>query len=125
VVEFRLCASPKFTAPWLVMCTASFLVVLPTVFDIHSSTDVLHSLGTVKVVGVGESIIVKYGDRVRVSEAEAMKFVSRNTSVPVPEVLGTFEHEGKVYICSVSKDSVSTNAWNSWKIANFVHWRMS
>jgi len=71
---------------------------LPSVEDVHASKDVLYSMGSGTVAGMGPDIIVKYGERVRLSEAEAMKYIGENTNIPVPAVLKAFEWEGKTYI---------------------------
>ena len=71
---------------------------LPSIEEIHSSNDILYKLSTVKVVRVGDKVI-KYGDQVQVAEADSMKFVANRTSIPIPKVFRTFNHEGKVYIC--------------------------
>jgi serine/threonine protein kinase len=71
---------------------------LPSIEEIHASNDILYELGTVKVVRIGDKV-VKYGDRVQLGESDTMKFVANKTSIPIPEVFGAFEHEGKVYIC--------------------------
>jgi serine/threonine protein kinase len=70
---------------------------LPSLDDIHSSTDVLFDLGTTRVIAVGD-IVVKYGEGVALVEAETMAFITERTTIPIPKVLGTLEHDGKVYI---------------------------
>lgn len=45
-----------------------------------------------------DHLCVKYGSRVRLSEASTMCFISRNTSIPVPKVLCAFTHHGSTYI---------------------------
>jgi len=71
---------------------------LPSVEDVHASSDVLYSMGNRTVVGMGPDLVVKYGDRVRLSEAEAMEYIARNTDIPVPKVLKAFEQAGRTYI---------------------------
>ncbi|KAI9373250.1 kinase-like protein [Aspergillus egyptiacus] len=43
-------------------------------------------------------LCVKYGRRVHLSEASAMRFVSQHTYVPVPNVLCAFTRSGRTYI---------------------------
>ncbi len=43
-------------------------------------------------------LCVKYGRRVDLSEASTMRFISRNTSIPVPKVVCAFTHSGRTYI---------------------------
>jgi aminoglycoside phosphotransferase len=71
---------------------------LPSVEDVHASKDVLYSMGTGTVAGMGPHLVVKYGERVRLSEAEAMRYIAENTNTPVPAVQKAFVQEGKTYI---------------------------
>ena len=50
------------------------------------------------VLMLTDRICVKYGPRVHLSEASTMRFISQNTSIPVPRVLCAFTHEGRTYI---------------------------
>ncbi|KFA68039.1 hypothetical protein S40285_09015 [Stachybotrys chlorohalonatus IBT 40285] len=47
---------------------------------------------------VDENTLVKYGPSVTLAEAEAMNFVSRQTSVKCPKVIGAYELNGNAYI---------------------------
>lgn len=70
---------------------------LPSLDDIHSSTDILFDLGTTRVIAV-DDIVVKYGEGVALAEAETMTFVADRTTIPIPKVLGTLEQDEKTYI---------------------------
>eukprot|EP00177_Eucheuma_denticulatum_P006379 GFKZ01011638.1.p1 GENE.GFKZ01011638.1~~GFKZ01011638.1.p1 ORF type:complete len:279 (-),score=19.23 GFKZ01011638.1:938-1774(-) len=51
------------------------------------------------VVSVQDKVVVKYGYNVRRIEADAMEFVSSQTSMPVPKVFGSFTcDDGRTYI---------------------------
>lgn len=43
-------------------------------------------------------LCVKYGDRVDLSEASAMRFIAQHTSIPVPKVHCAFTHRDNTYI---------------------------
>lgn len=62
---------------------------LPSIAEILEATETLSSQSGAKVVKVKDSFVVKYGGRVSLSEAETMRYVSANSDVPVPKVLGT------------------------------------
>lgn len=62
---------------------------LPSIAEILEATDVLSSQSGARVVKVRDVFVVKYGGRVSLSEAETMCYVSANSDVPVPKVLGT------------------------------------
>jgi hypothetical protein len=47
---------------------------------------------------ISKKMIVKTGPRVDLTEAATMKFVSENTSIPVPKVYCSFVHKGRAYI---------------------------
>lgn len=47
---------------------------------------------------ISRKLIVKNGHRVDLTEAATMKFVSENTSLPVPKVYCSFTHKGRGYI---------------------------
>ncbi|ETS85118.1 hypothetical protein PFICI_03143 [Pestalotiopsis fici W106-1] len=47
---------------------------------------------------VDENTLVKYGGSVTLVEAEAMDFISRQTSVKCPQVLGAYELDGTAHI---------------------------
>lgn len=64
---------------------------LPTIAQIKAATDFLsqpdaHS----KVVKISDKIAVKFGTQVPLLEAETMRFIAANSSVPVPKVLAAF-----------------------------------
>jgi tRNA A-37 threonylcarbamoyl transferase component Bud32 len=65
---------------------------LPSIAEILEATDVLSSKSGAKVVKVGGAFVVKYGGRVSLLEAETMRYVSVNSDVPVPKVLGTMTY---------------------------------
>lgn len=50
------------------------------------------------IVFVFPRLCIKSTPFTSLSEAEAMQFVSKNTTVPVPKVYSAFEHKGRVYI---------------------------
>jgi len=62
---------------------------LPSIAEILNATEVLSSQSGAKVVKVRDAFVVKYGGRVPFTEAETMRYVSANSDVPVPKVLGT------------------------------------
>lgn len=62
---------------------------LPSLTEVLEATDVLSSQSGAKVVKVRDEFVVKYGGRVSLSEAETMLYVSANSAVPTPRVLGT------------------------------------
>ena len=45
-----------------------------------------------------DRLCVKYGQHIDLSEAAAMRFISQNTSIPVPKVFCAFTHKGCSYI---------------------------
>lgn len=45
-----------------------------------------------------ESRLIKYGGRVRPTEATTMEFIRRNTNIPVPRVLDVFKFNGMTHI---------------------------
>ncbi|KAI0106825.1 kinase-like protein [Daldinia grandis] len=47
---------------------------------------------------VDEDTLVKYGPRVSLAEAEAMDYISRNTSIKCPKVLGAYVLNGRGHI---------------------------
>lgn len=61
----------------------------PSIAEILEATEVLSSQSGAKVVKVRNAFVVKYGGRISFSEAETMRYVSANSDVPVPKVLGT------------------------------------
>src|SRR5437762_6579058 len=71
---------------------------LPSIEDVHASTEILYSMGEVTVAGLGPNIVVKYGQRARMSEVDTMKFVVAKTNIPMPKILEAFERDGKTYI---------------------------
>lgn len=50
------------------------------------------------VLMLTDRLCVKYGPRVHLCEASTMRFISQNTSIPVPNVLCAFTHYGSTYI---------------------------
>ncbi|EOA88389.1 hypothetical protein ACJQWK_01450 [Exserohilum turcicum] len=50
------------------------------------------------VLFLSEKVCVKYGACANLSEASAMKFIAKHTSIPVPRVYCTFTHRGEAYI---------------------------
>src|SRR5208282_5711831 len=73
---------------------------LPTPEEVDLSTAVIYDFvpGGRRVVGLDNNIVVKYGANIDLNEAESISFVSRNTIIPVPNVLGTYTHDSKNYI---------------------------
>lgn len=61
----------------------------PSIAEILEASEVLSSQSGAKVVKARNAFVVKYGGRVSFSEAETMRYVSENSDVPVPKVLGT------------------------------------
>lgn len=51
--------------------------------------------------------LLKVGVGVKMSEAEAMRFVARKTSVPVPQVLESYVKDGRGYILMSKVDGES------------------
>lgn len=50
------------------------------------------------VLMLTDRFCVKYGELVQLSEASTLRFISQNTSIPVPKVYCAFEHAGINYI---------------------------
>jgi serine/threonine protein kinase len=73
---------------------------LPTPAEVAASKDILFEcrMGGTRVVGIGNEVVIKYGPRVRTSEADSLSFVSQHTALPVPKVLGTYTHKDTFYI---------------------------
>ena len=59
---------------------------LPKRDEIVSSDDWMCDQTGRKVVGVGPHFVVKYGMQIDLSEGQAIFYVAKNTSVPVPKV---------------------------------------
>ncbi|KAI9933695.1 hypothetical protein ASPWEDRAFT_167965 [Aspergillus wentii DTO 134E9] len=57
--------------------------------------DVLHSLARRKVTKIGDKVI-KDGPNLRVHEAETLRFIAANTSIPVPNVHDVRWQDGRV-----------------------------
>jgi hypothetical protein len=70
---------------------------LPTPEEVEASSDVLLEGCTCRVVGLGDCI-VKYGKGIHLMEADSLSFVSTNTSIPTPKLIGTYSHADKTYI---------------------------
>ncbi|KAF4946530.1 hypothetical protein FGADI_11168 [Fusarium gaditjirri] len=63
---------------------------IPTIAEIRAATEVLSPPGaSATVVKVGEDLAVKFGHTVSLEEAEAIRFLSTNSKVPVPEIYAT------------------------------------
>lgn len=50
------------------------------------------------VLMLTDTVCVKYGQRVHLSEASSMRFIAQHTSIPVPKVLSAFTHDDMTYI---------------------------
>jgi hypothetical protein len=74
-------------------------MTLPTPDEVEASSEVLSEGAgdSRRVVGL-EGYIVKYGTRVYLSEADSLSFVSSNTSIPSPKLLGSYSQGDKTYI---------------------------
>lgn len=60
---------------------------IPRIAEIRASTEVLSPTdASATLVKVGEKFAVKFGHTVSPGEAEALKFLSSNSKVPIPEV---------------------------------------
>lgn len=44
------------------------------------------------------NLCIKFGDSVTLAEANALRFIAKHTSIPVPKVYHAFTHRGKTYI---------------------------
>ena len=64
---------------------------LPTRDEIMSSDDWMCDQTGRKVVGVGPHFVVNHGMQIDLSEGQAMLYVAKNTSVPVPKVYALYE----------------------------------
>lgn len=56
-------------------------------------------------------IYIKSTGLTQLAEAEAMRFVSQNTSIPVPAVYHAFERKGRVYIVNQRIKAPSLSDW--------------
>lgn len=66
-------------------------LALPTIAEIEAAAEILSFPDNfTKMVRVKEHFAVKYGNGVPLSEAEAMKFLAANSTVPVPKVYADF-----------------------------------
>ncbi|RAH72564.1 kinase-like protein [Aspergillus aculeatinus CBS 121060] len=64
------------------------------------------------VLMLTDSICVKYGRRVRLAEASTMRFISQNTSIPVPKIFCAFKRSGVTYIVMERiKGDIIGNGW--------------
>ena len=45
-----------------------------------------------------QQLFLKFGPRVRLTEAVASEFIAIHTSIPVPGVIDVFKYDGSVYI---------------------------
>lgn len=51
-----------------------------------------------RVIFVSSKLCIKATPFTRLAEAHAMRFISQNTSIPVPKVYSAFEHKGRTFI---------------------------
>lgn len=73
------------------MCNRFFTrVALKTLAKIHKSDGFCSP--------ISRKLIIKTGPWVDLTEAATMKFISENTSIPVPKVHCSFVHKGRAYI---------------------------
>ena len=72
---------------------------LPTPEEVEGSTDVIYNFipGGRRVIGL-DNLVVKYRTNIDLDEAKSTSFVARNTTIPVPNILGTYTHNSKNYI---------------------------
>jgi hypothetical protein len=75
-------------------------MALPTPEQVAASEDVLFEcvMGTSRIVGIGNDVIVKYGPRVQSIEADSLAFVDAHTTLLTPKLLGTYKHNDITYI---------------------------
>jgi Phosphotransferase enzyme family len=75
-------------------------MALPTPEQVAASEDVLYEcvMGTSRIVGIGNDVIVKYGPRVQSIEADSLAFVGAHTTLPTPKLIGTYNDNGITYI---------------------------
>lgn len=64
-------------------------IKLPSIAEILESTEILSSQGGCKVAKVRDNLVVKYGRKVNLIEAETMRFVAANSNTPIPKLYGT------------------------------------
>ncbi|KAH7140893.1 kinase-like domain-containing protein [Dactylonectria macrodidyma] len=64
---------------------------LPSVELIEDSLHFINQLSARSTARVGESFVVKYGDRVKPIEAENMRFVREQTNIMVPRVFAVYQ----------------------------------
>ncbi|KAI0143471.1 kinase-like protein [Xylariaceae sp. FL1272] len=70
----------------------------PYVLDPETLEDSFSPFSDLRFRQVDEDTLVKYGKNVTLAEAEAMDFVSRNTRVKVPKVIGAYKLHDYGYI---------------------------
>jgi hypothetical protein len=63
---------------------------IPSIEEIESSSNRLNQNGAHRAVRVGEHFVVKYGELVYALEADNMMFISKQTSIPVPQLYAVF-----------------------------------
>jgi aminoglycoside phosphotransferase len=75
-------------------------MALPTPEEVEASKDVLFQCvaGGSRIVGIGNDVVVKYGPRVQMTEADSLAFVGINTTQPIPKLLGAYIHNDITYI---------------------------
>jgi serine/threonine protein kinase len=59
---------------------------------------VLASNGSRKVLRIGANVVVKFGPKVILAEAEAVMYIRNNTTIPVPKILDAYSKDGSNYI---------------------------
>ncbi|KJZ70885.1 hypothetical protein HIM_09750 [Hirsutella minnesotensis 3608] len=64
------------------------------------------------VIFISSRLCIKSTPFTIVAEAETMRFVSRNTTIPVPKVYCAFEHKGRGYI--VMEAIQGQSLWHGW-----------
>lgn len=74
-------------------------MTLPTPEEVEASSEVFVEGWRYRrrVVGLGD-YIVKYGTGVYLTEADSLSFISTNTSIPSPKLLGSYSHADKTYL---------------------------
>jgi tRNA A-37 threonylcarbamoyl transferase component Bud32 len=58
----------------------------------------LASNGSRKVLRIGANVVVKFGPKVILAEAEAVMYIRNNTTIPVPKILDAYSKDGSNYI---------------------------
>jgi hypothetical protein len=68
------------------------------------------------VYKIDNSTIAKFGDYVRFTEAEAMRFVRQHTDVPVPEVFDAYRDEATGHVCIVMEFVEGDKLEDAWAL---------